>query len=211
MAPDPTGIPVDGTCEQNQICLGLLAPGTTYHTQNFAPAFTFQVQTSRWVNISMEQGVVQLIDIHHPGDVIAFFRDPRASDNNGPIPTVGGSVSDLTTWFASNPKLATRPAKKATLGGLSGTVLEARIADGVTDTNADCPARVCLTFFTGSDPKALPPWNWNWGFAGPESARIFLLTSKDGVISVLVDTLDPSRYDSLNQAAEAIFRTLKFR
>jgi hypothetical protein len=211
VAPDPTDIPVDGTCEQYQICLGLLKPGVTYHTQNFAPAFTFQVQSARWVNISLEVGDVQLIDIHHPGEVIAVFSHPRAADDNGLVSSVGDSVSDLAAWLQRNPKLSTTPAKKATLGGLSGVVLEARIADGVTDGGpADCPARVCVTFLRGSDPKALPPWNWDWGFAGTESARIFLLDSKAGVIAVLVDALDRTTYDSLNQAADGIFKTLKF-
>ena len=211
VAPRPTDIPVDGTCEQNQICLGLLKPGVTYRTKNFEPTISFRVESAQWENLSVETGVVQLQDITHPGDVIAFFRHPRAADDNGTIPTVGDSVGDLTTWLESNSELTAAPATKTNLGGLSGMVLEARIADGVTDRGSpDCPTRVCVPFFRGSDPNAKPPWQWDRGFAGPESARIFLLTSKDGVIAVLVDAHDRSTYDSLNQAADGIFKTLKF-
>jgi hypothetical protein len=215
VAPRPTDIPTDGACERNQVCLGLLKPGVTYHTKNFAPAFSFSVQGPQWENIAMEGGIVQLLDITHPGDLIAFFRNPRAADENGTIANVGDSVQDLSAWLASYDKLETTPATKASLGGLSGMVLEARIADGVTNPGAssgasDCPARVCVSFFRGSDPNGKPPWNWDWGFAGKESARIFLLNSKEGVITVLVDALDPSSYDSLNHAADAIFKTVKF-
>jgi hypothetical protein len=211
VAPRPTDIPMDGSCEQPWPCLGLLKAGVTYHTKNFAPAFAFSVQGSQWENIALEEGDVFLFDTTHPGDAIAFFKQPRAADDNGIISTVDGSVQAITDWLKSNPKLSTTAPKKATLGGLSGMVLEARVADGVTDPGpADCPARTCVTFLRGYDPKALPPWSWDWGFAGAESARIFLLDSKDGVIAVLVDAWDRSTYDSLNQAADGIFKTLKF-
>ena len=202
---------MDGTCETYQVCLGLLKPGITYRTKNFAPAFGFRVQSSQWENISLEAGDVMLLDTAHPGDVIAFFHGPRAADDNGFISGVGESVRDLTAWLQSTPKLASTPPRKVTLGGLSGMVLDARVADGVTDPGpADCPARVCVTFLRGSDPHAYPPWTWDWGFAGTESARIYLLTSKDGVIAVLVDALDRSTYDSLNRAADGVFKTLTF-
>ena len=210
VAPRPTDLPTDGACERYQVCLGLLKPGVRYHTKNFQPSISFQVQDSRWENLAMEAGVVELVDMTHPGDLIAFFRHPRAADDSGTIATVGDSVSDLTAWLESNHQLTTTPARKATLGGLSGVVLEARVADGVTDSPADCPARACVTFLRGSDPAAHPPWNWDWGFAGTESARIFLLDSPDGVIAVLVDALDRTTYDSLNQVADGILRTLKF-
>ena len=211
VAPRPTDIPTDGTCERGEVCLGLLKPGVTYRTQNFQPSFTFRVQASGWANQALETKTVQLFPVEHPGDVIAFFRHPRATDDSGTIDSVGGSVSELATWLESHPKLATTPAKKVTLGGLSGVVLEARVADGVTDPGpADCPARVCVTFFSGSDPNAKPPWQWDWGFAGTESARIFLLDSKDGVITVLVDSLDGTTQDSLNQAADGILKTVRF-
>lgn len=212
VAPRPTDLPTDGSCEKYQTCLGLLKAGVTYHTRNFAPSITFSVQGPQWENIAMEEGDVFLFDTTHPGDVIAFFKNPRAADENGIVSGVGGSVRDLTTWLAGNEQLKTSPARPASLGGLTGTVLEARIADGVTNSGpADCAARVCLTFLRGSDPKAIPPWNWDWGFAGAESARIFLLNAADGaVVAVLVDALDPSTYDSLQAAADGIFKTLKF-
>ena len=99
IAPRPTDMPFDGTCERDQVCLGLLKPGATYRTKNFQPAFSFGVQTSQWENIALEAKVVQLLDTTHPGDLIAFFRHARAADDDGTVAAVGSSVNDVTAWL----------------------------------------------------------------------------------------------------------------
>ena len=210
VAPRPTDWPTDGVCEEGYACLGLLEPGTTYHT-NFRPSFRFQVQSSGWENLSMEAGLLALLSLTHPGDVIAFFRDPRASNDEGLVPGVGHSAQELAAWLEAHPQLEVTPAKPARLGGLPALVLEARVADDATASGpSDCPTRVCVPLFEGSDRDAQPPWRWDWGFTQSESARIFLVTTRDGVVAVFVDANDRSTYDNVVDAASQIFRTLRF-
>jgi len=211
VAPRPTDLPTDGECEEGYGCLGLLEPGITYQTRNFRPTFRFQVPSSDWENLSMEGGLLVLLNLGHPGDVIAFFRDPRAVDDDGLVPDVGHSAEELVAWLEDHPRLEVTPAESATLGGLPALVLEARVADDATASgSSDCPTQVCVPLFQGSDREAQPPWRWDWGFTQSESARIFLVDAGDGVVAVFVDANDRSTYDSVNQAARQIFRTLKF-
>lgn len=210
VAPRPTDLPTDGACEEGYACLGLLEPGTTYEAETFQPAFHFQVPSSDWENLSMERGLMVLHNLAHPGDVIAFFRDPRAIDEEGLVPDVGASAEELADWLEANPQLEVTPAKRAKLGGLPAIVLEARVADDASSGPSDCPTQVCVPLFQGSDREAQPPWRWDWGFTQSENARIFLVTSKDGVVAVFVDANDATTHDSLNAAADQILRTLKF-
>ena len=211
VAPRPTNWPTDGQCEEGFACLGLLEPGVTYRTNTFQPAFRFQAPSSDWENLSEERGVMTLLSLAHPGDVIAFFRDPRAMDAEGLVPNVGHSAQELATWLEGHPQLEVKPRKSARLGGLPALVLEARVADDATDAGSSgCPTRVCVPLFQGSDREAQPPWRWEWGFTQSENARIYLVTSKDGVVAVFVDANDASTLDSLDEAAKQILRTLKF-
>ena len=209
VAPRPTDLPTDGECEEGYACLGLLEPGTSYHT-NFRPSFRFQVPSADWENLSMERGVLTLLNLTHPGDVIAFFGDPRATDDEGLVPDVGHSAQELAAWLEAHPQLEVTPAKPARLGGLPALVLEARVAGDATASGTDCPTQVCVPLFEGSDRDAQPPWRWEWGFTQSENARIFLVTTNDGVVAVFVDANDRTTQDGLNEAADQIFRTLKF-
>ena len=74
--PPPTDLPTDGTCEEGYPCLGLLEAGKAYTTIAFTPAITFTMPEGGWENISDEGGVLVLFSLGHPGDAIAFFRNP---------------------------------------------------------------------------------------------------------------------------------------
>jgi hypothetical protein len=211
VAPRPTDLPTDGECEQGYACLGLLEPGITYQAETFQPAFHFQVPSSDWENLSEERGVLVLLNLAHPGDVIAFFRDPQATDEDGLVPDVGDSAQELAAWLEAHPQLEVTPAEPARLGGLPALVLEARVANEATASDSSgCPTQVCVPLFQGSDREDQPPWRWDWGFTQSENARIFLVTSEVGVVAVFVDANDGTTRDSLNEAANQIFRTLKF-
>ena len=206
--PRPTDLPTDGTCEAGHTCLGLLSPGT-HRTDVFSPGFEFAVPSTGWENLSQEGGIFQLLSVDHPGDEIAFFRQPRATKPDGTL--AGGvdiKVKALEAWLASNAAFAVSPATPVSVGGLDGERTDLTIAPGVQDHQSDCPVQVCVPMFRGHD--AAPTWEWDWGFAGPERQRLYLLSAKDGVIAIFVDSVDGTTFDALTKAADEILVTVQF-
>lgn len=209
--PRPTDLPTDGTCEQGHICLGLLEANKVYTTTAFNPQITFSVPEAGWQNIADAGFVFQLLPIADPGDAIAFFRDPRATDAlGGYVASVGPTVDELATWLAGNPLLDVTAAAPATIGGLSGLTMDIKVAATAAAGPADCPVQACVTFFKDSDPSAKPPWQWDWGSAGIEVQRLYLLTSAEGVVAIFVDSLDGTTFDSLTRKADTILASVKF-
>jgi hypothetical protein len=202
--PRPTDIPTDGTCAQGDICLGILQPGKGYRTTAFSPQLTFTMPEAGWENLGDAGGSFQLLPIAYPGDAIAFFLDPKASD------ALGTRVEDLAAWLAKNPLLTVTPAKAVTVGGLKGLTMDITIAAGAQNHPADCPVQVCVPIFKGNDPSKAPTWKWDWGAAGLDTQRLYLLTSKEGVVAIFVDSLDGTTFDSLNKTADRVLATLRF-
>jgi hypothetical protein len=182
-----------------------------HHTQVFVPGFEFTMHEAGWENIAQEGGVFQLLPIDSPGDAIAFFREPHATnENGGPVAGVGGTVPELTSWLMSNEFLNVTAPSETTVGGLHGVRMDIVIAPGAQAHQSDCPVQVCVAFFQGIDPSRLPNWQWDWGSAGPERQRLYLLSVKDGVLAIFVDSLDGATFDALNQTADAVIRSVKF-
>lgn len=208
--PRPTDIPTDGTCEQNQTCLGLLAPGKSYRTRNFMPQISVAVPTSGWENLSDEVAVFQLLRTEAPGDAIAFFRGARAVNPDGSTAEVAQTVPALLAWLQANRLLAVTSPKTVTVGGLSGVTIDLAIAPGAANRPGDCPVQVCVPLLRGDDPKAIPPWHWDWGSAGTERQRLYLLKAADAVIAIFIDSYDGTTFDSLTAASAPIIRGLRF-
>jgi len=208
--PRPTDIPTDGTCEDDHVCLGLLGAGTTYHTKAFAPAITLRMPVAAWENLADEAAVFQLLPIGTPGDAIAFFRGARAVAADGSFAQVKATVDGLTTWLGSHELLHVTPAKRVTVGGLSGLTMDITIAPGAVSHPSDCPVQTCVTIFKGQDLSARPPWHWDWGSAGTETQRLYLLKATDGVVAIFVDSLDGTTFDTLTSSADRILAGVKF-
>jgi hypothetical protein len=206
----PTDIPTDGSCEPNQICLGLLKPGL-YHSKVFSPGFSFAIAKSGWENRQQESRVYQLLPIDHPGDVLGLFRDPRALDEAGVTisPAVGPDVASLTSWFTSRPSLQVSPPVNIKIGGLSGSWFDVAIAPGATSNDPRCPVAVCRNLLVDGN-LADPNKRWNWGLAGPEKMRLYLLSAKGGVVAIIADSLDGTTFEDLTQRASEIIASIKF-
>lgn len=207
--PRPTDIPTDGTCEEGHRCLGVLAPGTAYTTTDFLPHVTFSVPDAGWENLVDGQGTFQLLPTATPGDAIAFFREPKASGAGAS--SVGSTADDLVAWLASNTLLEVSPPQAATVGGLPGVSMDIRIAADAENQDPSCPVQVCVPFMKGLDP--LPPveWDWDWGSAGTEAQRLYLVTGTHGtVVAIFVDSLDGTSFDVLTAQAEVILQTVHF-
>ena len=207
--PRPTDLPTDGTCEEDHVCLGLLDPGKTYTTSDFLPHVTFSVPDAGWENLVDGQATFQLLPIATPGDAIAFFREPKASGTGAS--SVGPTVDDLAVWLAANPLLEVTPPQVVTVGGLSGVSMNIRIAADAENQDRGCPVQVCVPLLKGLDPSPPVEWDWDWGSAGTEMQRLYLVTWTDGtVVAIFIDSLDGTSFDALAPQAEVILQTMQF-
>jgi hypothetical protein len=207
--PRPTDVPTDGTCEEGHVCLGVLNPGTDYSTTDFLPHVTFRVPDAGWENLVDGQGTFQLLPVAAPGDAIAFFREPRASGAGASA--VGSTVDDLSTWLGANPMLEVTSPEAVTVGGAAGVWMKIRVAADAENQDPSCPVQVCVPFFKGLDPSPPVEWDWDWGSAGTEVQRLYLVSWTDGtVVAIFVDSLDGTSFDALVAQAEVILETVHF-
>jgi hypothetical protein len=208
--PRPTDIPTDGTCEEGHVCLGLLAAGTTYHTEAFEPTITVTPPADGWENLSDEGAVFMLLSIDAPGDAIAFFRGAKAVKPDGTTASADDTVEGLSSWLASNDLLDVTTATPVTVGGLQGVAMDIKIAADAVNHPADCPVQTCIPIFKGEDSSAKPPWHWDWGSVDGETQRLYLLNAADGVVAIFVDSYDGLTFDALTTAADGILAGLRF-
>jgi hypothetical protein len=63
----------------------------------------------------------------------------------------------------------------------------------------------------GLDPSPPVEWDWDWGSAGTEVQRVYLVTGTDGtVVAIFVDSLDGTSFDAMAAQAEVILQTVHF-
>jgi hypothetical protein len=209
--PRPTDVPTDGTCEDEHVCLGLLAAGTPYKTEAFEPTISFSVPSADWENLADEGAAFQLLPISAPGDAIAFFRGARALEaDDVTFASVDETVAGLADWLASNDLLDVTPATPISVGGLSGVSMDIKIAGGAVNHPTDCPVQTCVPIFKGQDLTAHPPWHWDWGSGNGEIQRLYLLTATDGVVAIFVDSFDGTTFYTLTTSADQILAGLTF-
>ena len=207
--PRTVDVPIDGTCEsEDQGCLGLLEAGKVITTTTFKPTVTFKVPPGTWDNPNEAGGEMPLFSTKDVGDVLFFFSYARSAD-----PTVGYKVADIAGWLAKNPSVTATPATPVTIGGLTGVTMDLAIAPGAENKDPQCPVQVCIPgLFRGDDPVANDPykWNWDWGLAGTEKMRVYLLDA-DGVVVLLVaDSIDGTTFDSITASFDAMAPSIKF-
>src|SRR5689334_15903657 len=118
--PRPINMTVDGTCEPDHTCLGLLKPGK-YHTKVLIPGFSFSIAEAGWENIGLAGGNVGLLSTTNPGDAIMIFWMPRATKADGTLVAgVSSDVAALGAWLEGNKDLALSNAARVSVGGLKG-------------------------------------------------------------------------------------------
>jgi hypothetical protein len=204
--PRPTDLPIDGTCRDNHPCLGLL-PAGSHHTQFFSPGFAFTIASGTWENLADEAGAFHIVSIDRPDDAIAFFRQPWPTKPTGVRAAgVASTVTAITDWLATNSALEATKPQPVTIGGLSGTQIDLALAPGAENADPTCPVQVCVNLFIGRSAT----WAWDWGFAGPERQRLYLLEAPDTVVAIFVDSLDGTTFDAMIVDADQILATVKF-
>jgi hypothetical protein len=208
--PRPTDVPTDGTCEDENVCLGLLAAGSTYQTKAFEPRITLAPPADGWENLSDEGAVFMLLPVDAPGDAIAFFRGANAVEPDGTTASADDTVEGLSVWLASNDLLDVTTSAPVIVGGLQGVTMDIKIAAGAINHPAGCPVQTCVPIFKGADPSAKPPWHWDWGSLDSEIQRLYLVKATDGVVAIFVDSYDGTTFEALTKAADGILAGLKF-
>lgn len=204
--PRSTDLPTDGACHEGYPCLGLL-PAGSYHTQYFIPGFGFTIASGRWENLSDEGGIFPIASMDRPDDAILFFLQPWPTRPDGVrAPGVATNVDEITAWLTANPALEASEPKAVTIGGLIGTQIDLALAPGAENADPTCPVQVCVNVFIGRAST----WEWDWGFAGPERQRLYLLEAPDNVIAIFVDSLDGTTFDEITAAADEILATVEF-
>ncbi len=208
----PTDLPTNGACEPERTCLGVLGDWTQ-HADVFTPHFTFTSPRGKWQNRDQSDGTLTLESIDNPGDFIAFYRLPTATNADGsPVrPSVASTAAALSAWLGSNSSLLAAANRRLTVGGLEAIETDVAVAPGNTSRPEGCPVVACVGVFKGTDPARLPSWQWDWAIASGEKARIYLVNSPQGVFAIIVDSLDGTTFDDLTRTADGLLATLRFK
>ncbi len=184
-------------------------PAGTYTSQVFKPAVTFTLPAG-WANPADQVDYFNLQPVASDVIGIHFFRDPQAASQDASCPTtpqpgVGTLSTDLVRWIRGLPGLAVSSPKIVTVGGLRGTEIDVRIADGWT---ASCPfagGLPTVPLFVGSTGSL------RWVIAGTERLRLDLLdVPGGGTVVVDQDAFEGSQMDVLLAAAAPIISSLSF-
>jgi len=115
---------------------GDLRPGK-YVTDEFKPAFSFEVVDKGWVvGGSEERGILDM-RLGVEGGVLSFVNEQEVYDPSKPreLDNVA-APKNLVTWLQRHPYLETEEPQPATVGGVKGMQLDAVVAD-------DVPASEC--------------------------------------------------------------------
>ena len=208
--PRPINLTVDGTCEPDRTCLGLLKPGT-YHTKVLIPGFSFAISEPGWENIGQAGGNFALLSTTEPGDAILVFWRPRPTNADGSLLSgIDSTVAGIGSWLEQNKDLAVSRGANVTVGGLKGRRWDVGAAPTATAHPADCPTVACVTFMRGTDPSSNKTWEWDWGAATSERMQLYLLDGPTDVTAIVVDSLDGTTFDSLTAKADKIIASMAF-
>jgi hypothetical protein len=205
--PRISDVPLDGSCEAPDVsCFGSLTPGKVYTTKVFTPPTSFKVPNAEWVNVADLGGDFGLLSTKDVGDAIMFFRDVRSFDKSA------ATVTDIALWLESKEGLDVTPFTPAKVGGLTGVSMDIRIAPGAANEDPGCPVQACIMMLRGDDPVLNDPyqWHWDWGAAGTEGQRLYLLDGKDTVIAIIADSIDGTTFDKITATFDQIAPTISF-
>jgi hypothetical protein len=175
------------------------------------PGFSFTIPAAGWENLVQSGGEFDLTSITAPGDSIGFVWRPRPTNPDGsPVFGVQGTVAELGAWLEQNKDLSVSPSTAVTIGGLKGRRWDVSVAPTTTVRDKDCPTQACVGFLRGTDPSSKPTWEWGFGLASSERARLFLLDGPEDTTTIVIDSLDGTTFDALTAEADKILGSVGF-
>jgi hypothetical protein len=188
---------------------GEALPAGTYSSLAFQPTVTYTVPDG-WERMTDQAGFFQLRPFGSDVASVNLFSNPAAAVQDGACspasdPSVGTTSTDLVNWIRERPGLAVSTPAMATIGGLTGQMVDIGIKDG---WNQSCP-------FANGLPT-VPLLNggsagYHWVVYGDERMRLYLLDLPGGgTVGIAVDTVDGSVIDQLVSQATPIVKSLQF-
>ena len=174
----------------------ILTPSTSYANEDSSGGGPF--------------GVVHEVAVH--ANVAAALQDGScgaAIDPNG-----GETVAELERWIAGLPDVATKAATSITVDGHEGRMLDLRIKPGATTSCQDA-GKPFVELLTATGTPA--DGTHGVGLAQGERMRLILLDVGGTVLAVVIDDRndglgqDPTRYQSLEDAAMPIIESFTFK
>jgi hypothetical protein len=201
----PAGETIDGTCDGDASCLGLLDAGE--HTSvGFDPTLTFTVPAG-WANPEDRQGLFALLPLDIPGDAIVVFGKPEATGNDGRVVAgADNSAAGLATYLRGRPDLDVS-ATTTTIGGLAAEQLDIAIRPGTVAKARGCEVNVCVMVASGRGKT----WDYTMGLAGTERMRVYLVDAAGATMLIIADSLDGATFADITSRADPIVTSMTFR
>jgi hypothetical protein len=179
---------------------GDLPPGR-YVTDEFEPAFSFEVAGKGWVLsgsqertlVEMSQGVAgPLLSIVIPEKV---FDPKRVSEMASIAPP-----EDVAAWLQKHPYLEIEDSKTAAIGGVEGAQIDA-VVPGVPET--ECGGN-CLGLFAASDGA------YEWVVFEEEKLRFTVLEDVGGKTAVVAVEAKVGDFEKFLPKAQEVIDTIEW-
>jgi len=192
-------------------CLGELSAGT-HSTSSMQPKVTYTVPVG-WTNFTDHGGNFGLyppggdfnsLDSGFSDRVDAFTSIATAREGCEPGTGAFHTPEAFVRWLQGEPGLAPFTPKKATVGGLSGFVVDLRIRSGYKRACPDSNGLPVQQILTGLAPS---PTGLAFGISPPNTMRLYLLHYKKGTLGIAVTDV---RGDSRLEAYDKVVHTFRF-
>jgi hypothetical protein len=208
--PRPTDIPVDGSCEPERDCLGILDPGT-YRSDLFDPPVAYTVPVTGWQNWRNSGGMVVLLPLGARGNELVLMQDATPRTADGRVPSgVGDGAAGFVAWLASRPDLEVSEPQATSIGGLSGQSVELRVRDDASNGINGCPARPCVAIAYGIDSATRPTWTWNLNVWRGAASRLTVLENGDRLVLLVVTAWYANELETLLDSSRPIVDSMQF-
>jgi hypothetical protein len=200
----PVGETIDGSCDDDASCLGLLDAGE-HTTVGFQPTMTFSVPAG-WANPEDRQGIFTLLPISIPGDAIVAFGKPQATGNDGRIVTgADNSAAGLAAYLGGRPDLDVSTAT-AKVGGVDAYRLDVAIRPGTVAKARGCEVNVCVMLASGRGVT----WDYSLVLGGTERMRLYLVDTAGATVLIVADSLDGATFADITSMADPIVASMTF-
>jgi len=198
------------------LCLGPLQAGTSYTTQTFTPALTYQVTEAHWRNDEDTSGNFLLVPPGNdlPGvnagtsDFIGVYTSitpSRFTSLRGctaePVPHIPTTPTAMAAWLSGQHVIAVSRPVPVAVGGLTGLEVDVRARPGAhlptCHVNGDTFSVALL--FSGVAPSSL-----DHGVIRGMTMRLYLLSFHHGILAIELDDIDqaPGTVADLSRVAE---------
>jgi hypothetical protein len=178
---------------------GEIAPGK-YVTDEFKPAFSFEVVNQGWVVGGYEERGVLDMRQGAEGPILSFVNEQRVYDPRRPRDLVAVSApEDLAGWLRRHPYLQTDEPRPATVGGVKGVWFDATVADVPA---SEC-GETCLGLYEVSP-------DIDWVLYEEERVRFIVLEDVGGERVTIGVEVPAAGFDEFLSEAQGVIDTVQW-